>query len=227
MGFGYLWKENDYVRTPIYLGNFGGGGGTNNKPSYTGSNGVAEWRRVGNTGNPPVEGNSAGLDMTAVVTNQALVGIADDHWDSLVFPEVTLMNPHVVENSLLSRITISTLLDLGYKTDLSKAEVITLPLVADSTNTSDSSIDRYSCGGVNQVSPATVHQMHVQSSRADTDILGMSTADLIITAVFLSIVLTFLALVLLKRNNLKPNVSNDSVGPITTEDDDMDSRDTV
>jgi Leishmanolysin len=104
LGIGTLWSRKGLVR---------GIGGSN--PTYTGSNGLREWRSLGGTGNVPVE-NTGGA------------GTAGGHWRETTFDNELmtgfLKNAPVTP---LSRLTIGSLQDMGYAVNYGAADAYSLP----------------------------------------------------------------------------------------------------
>jgi hypothetical protein len=107
LGFGTLW-------------NFGGrsllaGGGTGD-PRFTGQNAVQAFQAIGGTGTVPVE-NTGGS------------GTRDSHWRQAVFgtERMTGFSAGLNVFQPLSRVSIASLLDLGYAVDLGQADAFTLP----------------------------------------------------------------------------------------------------
>jgi hypothetical protein len=89
-----------------------GAGGAD--PRYIGARGVAAWSAFGRNGTVPVEADGG-------------AGTRDSHWDEVVFGN-ELMTGFVsnVANPM-SRLTISSLADLGYQVDPDQADPYTVP----------------------------------------------------------------------------------------------------
>jgi hypothetical protein len=121
LGFGTLWGSATLI-----------GAGTTD-PRFIGPRAVAEYSKLGGTGNVPVE-NTGGA------------GTADAHWRASDFDNELMTGfLGVTPPFPLSTVTIASLADLGYQVDLSGADAFTLgaalrsaalrsaPLVADGT----------------------------------------------------------------------------------------------
>lgn len=104
LGIGTVWSSIGPVLT---------GAGTTD-PRYTGARGVAEWSGFGRPGTVPVEGDFG-------------AGTRDSHWDEATFGSELMTG--FISNGLnpLSRLTISSLADLGYQVEPSLADAYTLP----------------------------------------------------------------------------------------------------
>lgn len=111
LGIGTLWDMSwSQVGTRRLLKGAGGA-----SPTFTGVAATAELSRMGRTGAVPVEGNSAPP------------GTADAHWRESVF-RTELMTGWIDDSTNpMSRMTIASLADLGYRVDLSKADSYSLP----------------------------------------------------------------------------------------------------
>jgi hypothetical protein len=105
LGFGTLWTDRSLLA---------GGGGSD--PRFLGTNAVREYNDLGGSGNVPVE-NTGGS------------GTRDSHWRKSVFGTERMTGysagPGVFQP--LSRVSIASLLDLGYVVDLSAADAYSLP----------------------------------------------------------------------------------------------------
>ena len=112
LGFGTLWDETRFggVRKVVQ-----GIGGSN--PRFSGPRAMAEWSRMGGTGNVPVE-NTGGSGTVgshwreSLFVNELMTGWIDQGW-----------NP-------LSRVTLAAMADLGYHVDLAAADAYVVPNVA-------------------------------------------------------------------------------------------------
>mgnify|MGYP000135590003 CR=1 FL=1 len=105
VGSGTLWA---------YKGLIVGAGGSN--PRFMGRNAIAEYRRI-SPGNPtsiPVEGDGG-------------QGTRDSHWDERAFGDELLTGFLSGRKRPLSRMSLASLVDMGYQIDLRKADPYRLP----------------------------------------------------------------------------------------------------
>lgn len=107
LGIGTLWNNADWGTRHLLDGE-----GTSD-PRYTGVNGVTEWWALGGTGGIPVEATGGS-------------GTANAHWRESVF-ENELMTGWIGASAPLSRMTVASLVDLGYTVDLGAADPYVLP----------------------------------------------------------------------------------------------------
>lgn len=110
LGFGTVWDMTSFVggsRKVI------SGAGTSN-PRYSGGRGVAEYSLLGQSGNVPLE-------------NLGGPGTADAHWRETTFGNELMtgfLNPGA---NPLSRLSIASMVDLGYQVDVDQADPYSLP----------------------------------------------------------------------------------------------------
>lgn len=106
MGFGMLWP---------YLGLIQGAGTAN--PSFVGPRGCAEYGALRGAGPSPIPVQNAGGN-----------GVADVHWREDAFG-IELMSPYLPTHpNPVSRLTLASMIDLGYAIDLSQAQPYALPV---------------------------------------------------------------------------------------------------
>lgn len=98
LGIGTIWEYKNLLR-----------GGSTNNPTFSGTNAIREWRRLGGTGNVPVE-NTGGP------------GTRNGHWRETTFGNELMTGFLNSGKNPLSRLTIASLRDLGYTVDLSAAD---------------------------------------------------------------------------------------------------------
>jgi len=106
LGIGTLWDQ-----TPA--GQLLAGGGSAD-PRYTGPRGVAEWSTLGRSGTVPVEATGG-------------PGTADSHWRETVFGNELMTGFLSPGTNPLSRLSIASLADLGYRVDVGAADAYSLP----------------------------------------------------------------------------------------------------
>jgi Leishmanolysin len=105
IGIGTIWEDKGLLA----------GAGSEN-PQFTGTSAKREFGRLRGTGPAPVP-----------VENIGGVGTRDGHWREAVFKN-ELMSGFISEaNNPLSRLTVASLQDLGYKVNLAAAEPYSLP----------------------------------------------------------------------------------------------------
>lgn len=105
MGFGMLWP---------YLGLIHGAGTAD--PRFTGARASLEYGALRGSGPTPVP-----------VQNSGGQGVADLHWREAAFG-TELMSPYLpTRPNPLSRLTLASMIDLGYAIDLDRAEPYALP----------------------------------------------------------------------------------------------------
>lgn len=105
IGIGTIWEDKGLLV----------GAGTQN-PRFTGTNARRAYGRLRGTGPTPVP-----------VENTGGAGTRDGHWRESVFKN-ELMSGFIAEaNNPLSRLTVASLKDLGYRVNLSAAEPYSLP----------------------------------------------------------------------------------------------------
>jgi hypothetical protein len=105
LGIGTIWTAK---------GLLSGAGSTN--PTFTGKNAKKEYGKLKGTGPAVVP-----------VENQGGPGTANSHWRDTVFRNELMTGFVAGPPNPLSRVTVGSLQDLGYKVDLTKAEPYTLP----------------------------------------------------------------------------------------------------
>jgi hypothetical protein len=100
LGFGALWEIFELVQ----------GAGTGD-PRYTGGNAVTEWQALGGAGSVPV-------------ANQGGDGTADVHWRESVFDReiMTGFAESVGVDQPFSRVSLASMMDLGYDVDMSAVD---------------------------------------------------------------------------------------------------------
>lgn len=105
LGLGPLWSLKGVLR---------GSGGT--APKFTGSHGINAYRQLTKqqSDHVPVEGDYG-------------AGTRDAHWDEKVFGDELMTGLISGAKRPLSRLSIQSLVDLGYRVDASKADVYALP----------------------------------------------------------------------------------------------------
>jgi len=107
LGIGTIWTNKGFLK----------GAGTSN-PTFTGPAAMQEYGRL--------KGKNAGATPVPV-ENTGGAGTADSHWRETVFQR-ELMTGFVGDKpNPMSRMTVASLEDLGYKVDLKKAEPYKLP----------------------------------------------------------------------------------------------------
>lgn len=104
LGIGTRWQAIGPVLT---------GAGTSN-PRYVGARGVAAWSAFGRNGTVPVEGDFG-------------AGTRDSHWDEATFGNELMTGFISNFANPMSRLTISSLADLGYQVDPDLADAYTVP----------------------------------------------------------------------------------------------------
>lgn len=98
LGLGTLWNyDRSFLDTS-----------SSTDPRFTGANATAAWRAIGGTGFVPVESGGGG-------------GTALSHWSESVFNN-ELMTGYLSASNLLSAITIGSMTDLGYRTNVAAAD---------------------------------------------------------------------------------------------------------
>ena len=110
LGIGTLWDTSWMQQGQRRLLQ---GSGTSN-PTYRGAAGVAEWSAFGRSGNVPVE-NSGGP------------GTAEAHWRETTFHNELMTGYVNWPPNPMSRLTIGSLADLGYRVDIHAADAYSLP----------------------------------------------------------------------------------------------------
>lgn len=110
LGIGTLW-DTSWMSTGLRR-LLNGAGGSN--PTYTGAAGVAEWSTLGRSGNVPVE-NSGGS------------GTRDSHWRETTFGSELMTGYINWPSNPMSRVTVASMADLGYRVDLGAADAYSLP----------------------------------------------------------------------------------------------------
>jgi hypothetical protein len=105
IGIGTIWEDKGLLQ----------GAGTNN-PLFTGTQAKKEFGKLRGTGPAPVP-----------VENLGGAGTADGHWREAVFKNELMSGFISAANNPLSRLTVASLQDLGYKVNLSAAETYSLP----------------------------------------------------------------------------------------------------
>ncbi|MBU6216656.1 MAG: hypothetical protein KGR17_08640, partial [Acidobacteria bacterium] len=83
-------------------------------PRFDGPNAVAEWSLLGRTGTVPVEAGGG-------------AGTAKSHWRESTFDTELMTGFLDVGSNPLSRLSIASLADMGYRVDLDQADAYTLP----------------------------------------------------------------------------------------------------
>lgn len=104
LGIGTTWLDNEFLVGILSL-----------NPQYVGEQGVAQFQALGGSGSVPVE-------------NRGGIGTRADHWRESVFQSELMtgaLNADVFNP--LSRLTIGSLVDLGYAVDFNQAEPYALP----------------------------------------------------------------------------------------------------
>jgi hypothetical protein len=110
LGFGTVWDMTGFSGSGRKVIN---NAGTSN-PRYTGARGVAEYALLGQSGNVPVE-------------NVGGPGTADAHWRESVFGNELMTGFLNAGANPLSRLSIASMVDLGYQVDLGQADPYELP----------------------------------------------------------------------------------------------------
>lgn len=105
LGIGVLW---DMSWHPQGVRRLLSGAGSSN-PIFTGPRAVAEWRLLGGSGSVPVE-NSGGS------------GTRDSHWRELTFGNELMTGYISYTSNPLSRMSIASLADMGYRVDVTQAD---------------------------------------------------------------------------------------------------------
>lgn len=124
LGIGTLWKPNNLLA----------GSGTNN-PQYIGANGMAEFATLLGKSTPtriPVE-NTGGP------------GTREGHWRESVFDTELMTGLAEPADMPMSRMTIASLKDLGYRVNLEAADPYTLPLTQVSPAVTGQRVRRRMC----------------------------------------------------------------------------------
>lgn len=103
LGIGTVWSS---------LGLLSGGGTSD--PRFTGSRAVAAWSSFNRSGTVPVEGDYG-------------TGTRDSHWDEATFGNELMTGFISNFANPMSRLTISSMADLGYLVDVSVADAYSLP----------------------------------------------------------------------------------------------------
>lgn len=103
LGFGTVWNIGRSL--------LAGAGGPD--PRYIGWRGLAEWGALGGTGNVPVEAGGG-------------PSTADAHWRESIFDN-ELMTGWLDTINPLSKLSIASLADMGYRVDLTQADSYSLP----------------------------------------------------------------------------------------------------
>lgn len=103
LGFGTVWTIGRSLLA----------GSGSSDPRYLGWRGIAEWGTLGGVGNVPVE--SGGGPSTA-----------DAHWRESTFDN-ELMTGYLDSLNPLSKLSIASLADMGYRVDLTQADSYSLP----------------------------------------------------------------------------------------------------
>jgi len=111
LGIGTLW-DTSWMSTGGSRHLLSGAGGSN--PTFKGGAAVAEWSRFGKLGNVPVE-NSGGP------------GTRDSHWREVTFGNELMTGYVSLSSNPMSRLSIASLSDLGYRVDLGVADAYSLP----------------------------------------------------------------------------------------------------
>ncbi|MSR37135.1 MAG: hypothetical protein EXR95_10940 [Gemmatimonadetes bacterium] len=113
LGYGIMWYSDKFNYIPetacVSVDQIG-------SPEFTGPLAVKEWQAAGKTGNPPIE------DLGGP-------GTACSHWRKSVF-KTEVMTGYVEPvgtTQQVSRMTIASMADLGFKVDMSKADPYTPP----------------------------------------------------------------------------------------------------
>lgn len=109
LGFGTMWDTTTFGGTRKVVQGVGG-----SNPRFSGGRAMAEWSRLGGTGNVPVEEGGG-------------AGTAGSHWRDSVFQNELMTGYINVGSNPLSTVTIASLADLGYHVDLSKADSYSVP----------------------------------------------------------------------------------------------------
>jgi len=109
LGFGTVWSDKGLLADPSLTG------GTD--PHFTGAQAIAAFNAVG--GNNYVDGEKVPVE------NTGGSGTADAHWRESVFGN-ELMTGFVDPTDPLSRVTVSSLADLGYTVNVAGADPYTL-----------------------------------------------------------------------------------------------------
>jgi hypothetical protein len=110
LGLGTLW---DMSFAPWGTRRMLSGAGTSN-PTFTGPAAVAELNALGMSGNVPVE-NTGGA------------GTRDSHWREVTFGNELMTGYISYSGNPLSRLSIASMADLGYRVDLGAADSYSLP----------------------------------------------------------------------------------------------------
>lgn len=105
LGIGSIWDQRRLLRGP----------GTQN-PVFTGAGANEEWTKLG---------GSPGRQLP--VENQGGPGTEDSHWREMVFGDELMTGWISGQTQPLSRMTIASLADMGYRVDLTKADSFELP----------------------------------------------------------------------------------------------------
>lgn len=105
IGIGTIWDRKNLLS--------GAGGGN---PTFKGANAKREYGRLKGTG--PV---------VVPVENQGGPGTRDSHWRETVFKNELMSGYIAGVGNPLSKLTVASLMDLGYQVDMNKAEPYSLP----------------------------------------------------------------------------------------------------
>ena len=105
LGVGTIWTHKGMIK----------GAGTSN-PTFRGTHAMAEYGRLRGGGAAPVP-----------VENQGGLGTRDAHWRETVFRSELMTGYVGAAGNPLSRLTVASLMDLGYTVDLEAAEAYGLP----------------------------------------------------------------------------------------------------
>lgn len=111
LGVGSLWPFKNLVNYQI--------SSCPTQPEFSGTHTVAEWQRLGQSGNVPVEGDGGR-------------GTACGHWDEGVLDNelMTGFIEGIGTTNPLSRVTVASLKDFGYEVNLASAEAYSVPSCA-------------------------------------------------------------------------------------------------
>jgi hypothetical protein len=111
IGIGTVWRYKGLLE-----------GASTNDPNFVGDGAMAEYARLRGL---------AGQALPVPVEGSGGVGTRDSHWRESVFRN-ELMSGYIEEaGNPLSRVTVASLADLGYRVDLDAAEPYTLPIDLD------------------------------------------------------------------------------------------------
>jgi hypothetical protein len=105
LGIGTIWTNKGLLA-----------GSTTNNPTFTGANAKKEYGKLKGTGATPVP-----------VENTGGAGTRNSHWRETIFRNELMTGFVDASPNPMSRVTVASLRDLGYKVDFTKAESFALP----------------------------------------------------------------------------------------------------